>query len=136
MTDDDARKAQLLQEVLAQPETKEIADALGLELADYAALVVHYRLNPDDEPTIMTMDEGAAKQAGVPTVQETVDWLKKVESGEIDVTPEEERTRFAVDDDEKDAITLTGAKRIVRAPTSVEAPSPAGAPKPSRGLKR
>jgi hypothetical protein len=136
MTDDEDRRDELLQQVLAQPETKEIADALGLELQDYAELVVHYKLHPDDEPEILTMDEGAAKQAGVPTIAETKAFLEGVASGAIDVTPEEEQTRFAVDDDEKDAVTLTGAKRIVRAPTSAEAPSRTAAPKPSRGLKR
>ena len=72
-------------------------------------------------------------------MEETKAFLEGVASGAIDVTPEEEKTKFADDDIEKDAITLTGAKRIVKAPVSSEAARPGsqgGGPKPSRGLKR
>ena len=47
MSDDD-----LLARILQDAETTTIADALGLEPADYAARVMHYIRNPNAEPQI------------------------------------------------------------------------------------
>lgn len=137
-TPDGRTVEEIVAKVRAQPETAQIAASLGLELDDYVELVAHYALNPDEPVELQAISDEDAKAAGVPTLQETVGWVEQVASGAIDVTPAEERTRFEDDDIEKDAITLTGAKRVVRAPPSMEQSSPAlpAGPRPSRGLKK
>ena len=98
---------QLIARILEDAETATIAEALGLEPADYAARVLHYIRNPNADPQLDVMDAAAEKEAGMPSVAEVVQFLEKMEQGE-----EHEQTKFAgFDDDEKSAATLTGTGR-------------------------
>ncbi len=127
MTDEprapDGRTAsQILESVLAQTETKQIADTLGLDLNDYAELVVHYALHPDESPELEVMDDAQARAAGLPSTAECVSFLEKIASGEIDTTLPTERTHYAgYDSEERSSVTLTGASSVKRAPAPGEA---------------
>ncbi|MFH1809472.1 MAG: SHOCT domain-containing protein [Pseudomonadota bacterium] len=86
-------------EVLADPETKQIADLLGLELEEYADMVMGYVENPDKDPELYVVDEAKLAEEGfeldVPSVEEMTEWLQAVERGEISLSPEEVKSRFA-----------------------------------------
>lgn len=130
---------QLLARILEDPETEEIASTLGLDAADYAARVLFYLKNPGADPQLDIMTPADEKAAGMPSVAETVQWLQKVESGEIPMEGEH-HTHFAgFGDDEKSAVTAAGGSIEKKAPRAEEtsphgSPAPAGAPK--RGLKK
>lgn len=98
---------QLIARILEDAETAIIAEALGLEPADYAARVLHYIRNPNADPQLEIMDAQAEKEAGMPSVGEVRQFLEKMEEGD-----EHEQTKFAgFDDDEKSAATLTGGRK-------------------------
>jgi hypothetical protein len=102
MTDD-----QIIARILEDAETTIIAEALGLEPADYAARVLHYIRNPNADPQLDVMDAAAEKEAGMPSVAECRQFLEKLEDGD-----EHEQTKFTgFDEDEKSAATLTGTGR-------------------------
>ncbi len=110
----DMTDAQLIERILEDKETHQIAEALGLEPQDYAARVLHYIRNPKAEPQLQFMDAQQEKEAGMPSLADTIAFMEQVAEGE-----EHERTAFTgFDDDEKSAATVTGAKpkRNVGAP--------------------
>jgi hypothetical protein len=116
-TKDGRTGKEVLAKVLSQPETAEIAKTLGLDVNDYAELVVHYALHPDEEIDLHVMDEAQAKAAGMPSPAECVAYLQK-----IDATPDTEVTHFAgYDDEERSSVTLTGMSAPKRAPAPGEA---------------
>lgn len=118
---DGRTREEILAKILSQPETQEIASSLGMDVADYAERVLHYVMHPDAEPQVELLSDEDARAAGMPSAEECVDWLQRIESGEIDVTPEEQRTRFAgFDDDERSSVTLTGGAPQKRAPKDGE----------------
>lgn len=123
----------LLARILAQPETRAIAESLGMRPEDYAARVLHYARHPQAEPQLEMMSEEEARAAGMPSVAECVRFLEDT----VSELERSEQAHFAgFDDDEKSSATLTGASAIKRAPRAAApapAPSPGGAPR--RGLR-
>lgn len=77
------------EELMASPDSKEMAEKLGVSLEDYVEKVLFYVQNPDKEPMFYLADEEQLKAAGeeFPTVEDTKQWLEKVASGEIDLGP-------------------------------------------------
>ena len=123
MTDEE-----LISRILEDKETTQIASALGLEPVDYAARVLHYIRNPNAEPQLEVMEPGAAKEAGMPSPAECLDFVEKLSTGEIPLD-EHEVSRFAgFDDDERSAAALTGANRKKGQAEPPMPPDPAGGP--------
>ena len=101
--------ADLIARILEDAETITIAEALGLEPAEYAARVLHYIRNPNADPQLTLMDAAAEKEAGMPSAAECVGFLERVEAAGLD--GDHATTRFAgFDDDEKSAASLTGGR--------------------------
>jgi hypothetical protein len=106
MTDDE-----LLARILEEPDILRLADTLGLEPEDYAKRVLFYMRNPNAEPQLTVLTPEAAKEAGVPSVEECLAFGKKLESGEISFEPDHMNSQFAgFEDKEKSITNLTGAK--------------------------
>jgi hypothetical protein len=77
------------QQLLDDADTKEIAKAFKMPLEQYVDLVLMYAQNPDKDPilTILDEDEMQGEGADLPTQAQVLDWLNKVESGEIELAP-------------------------------------------------
>jgi hypothetical protein len=104
--------ADLMAKILAEPATEKIASSLGLSVDEYAQRVLFFLKNPKAEPQLTVMTPQEEKQAGVPSVDDAMAYVDGMLSGEIPMGDEHLRTRFAgFDDDERDAVTATGARR-------------------------
>ena len=129
----------LIARILEDEETSKIADALGIDPADYAARVLHYVKNPTAQAQLSVMSPEQERAAGVPTMAESLGFLDKLASGEIPLDAEHETTRYAgFDDDEKSSAAATGNTEKRKAPKQRET-STAGSPAPvapRRGLKK
>jgi hypothetical protein len=68
---------QIRAEVKADPNTARIAKALGVPLDEYVERVVHYAVNPNDEPEIEVLPDEALKEQGYepPSYEEMVDFV-------------------------------------------------------------
>jgi|GEM_PF-1630633 len=116
-------------ELMQDAETKKVAEALGIPLEEYVALVMDYVKNPDKEPEVDVYDEEsmAAFEGERPmTIDEMNEWLKKVESGEIHFGPHEFMSDFDDEEEtatESKAMKMTGKKRQTSAPKAGEAQS-------------
>lgn len=109
----DLSDRQILAKVIAQPESAQIAESLGMELEDYAQRVLFYVRNPKQQPMIEVMSDDEAREAGMPSPEECAATLGKI----IDDVDREEHARYAgFDDDEKSAATTTGGTTKKRAP--------------------
>lgn len=65
----------LSRRIAADPETKRIAEALGLSVADYVKLVVEFA-STERSPQLLVADEQALKAAGEPVL--TTSQLKQL----------------------------------------------------------
>lgn len=76
-------------ELLQSQETKELAQKLGLSIDDYVAKVLEYYADPDKQPMLYVAPEEQLRAAGLEatSTKEAMEWLGKVESGEIDLRP-------------------------------------------------
>ena len=127
----------LIARILEDEETTKIADALGIDPADYAARVLFYVKNPQAEPQLDIMTPEQERAAGVPTMAESLGFLDKLQSGEIPLDAEHETTRFAgFDDDEKSAATAAGNTAKKQAPKQQPTTTSAAPVAPKRGLKK
>lgn len=83
-------------ELMVSPETQELAKTLGLSLEDYVEKVLSYYKDPSKEPMVYVASEEQIRAAGVepPTEKAIVDYLTKVNKGEIDLRPEHMRDQF------------------------------------------
>jgi len=72
-------------QLLEDADTKAIAKAFKMPLEKYVDLVLMYAQNPEREPQLTVLDEDEMQEEGadLPTQAEVMDWLNKVESGEI-----------------------------------------------------
>lgn len=124
MSDDE-----VLEKILAQEETRQIAESLGLEPVVYAQRVLHYMRNPDQSPDIQLMSDEEAREAGMPSVQDCVDFLNEA----TDELLRKDQAHFEqFSEEEKSSASLTGAQVHKRAPRSPMTRASAG--KPSIGL--
>lgn len=128
----------VLRKILAEDATHKIADSLGMEPEEYAKRVLFYIRNPKAQPQLNVLSPAAEKAAGVPSVDECLDYVDKLASGEIPMGDEHERTRFAgFGDDEKSGITAVGGKKKLGAERAPPLPgettsSSSAAPRPKR----
>jgi hypothetical protein len=100
----------LLAKILAEKATHQIAEALGLPPEEYAKRVLFFVRNPKAEPQLNVLTPQQEREAGIPSVEDALDYVDKLASGEIPMGDEHLRTRFAgFDGDEKSAVTATGA---------------------------
>lgn len=83
-------------ELLQNRETAEIARNLGLPLEEYVEKVLGYYQDPAKEPQIYLTTEEQVRAAGVkPTTEKDVlEWLQKVDKGEIDLRPDRMKDAF------------------------------------------
>ncbi|OGQ10609.1 MAG: hypothetical protein A2138_00530 [Deltaproteobacteria bacterium RBG_16_71_12] len=109
---------QILAKVIAQPESAQLAESLGMELEDYAQRVLFYVRNPKQQPMIEVMSDDEAREAGMPSPEECATFLGRA----IDAAEREQEAHYAgFDDDEKSAATTTGGTGKKRAPKLGEA---------------
>lgn len=97
------------QKLLEAPETKEIAEALGVELEAYVDRVLFYAKNPDVDPEFNVVPDEDLVEAGVdvPSVSEVTAWFEGVASGEIEIrkkTGLDEADGFGTDKPEGDLV--------------------------------
>lgn len=109
---------EILAKVIAQPESEQIAESLGMNVEDYAKRVLFYVRNPKQQPVVEVMSDEEAREAGMPSAAECVLLLDRA----IDDAEREEQAHYAgFDDDEKSAATTTGGSAKKRAPRIGEA---------------
>ncbi|MBJ6760856.1 hypothetical protein JGU66_08780 [Myxococcaceae bacterium JPH2] len=72
-------------ELLKDPETKRIADAVGMKLEDYVELVLDYAQDKDKEPELNVVSDEQAKAAGFPvhSVEEVGEFFVAAVKGEL-----------------------------------------------------
>jgi hypothetical protein len=72
-------------ELLKDPETKRIADAVGMKLEDYVELVLEYAQDKDKEPMLNVVSDEELKANGFPvhTVEEVGEFLVAGVKGEL-----------------------------------------------------
>lgn len=72
-------------ELLKDPETKRIADAVGMKLEDYVELVLEYAQDKDKEPMLNIVSDEELKANGFPvhTVEEVGEFLVAGAKGEL-----------------------------------------------------
>jgi hypothetical protein len=92
---------EMLADIMKHPEVKKQADLLKMPLEEYAKKVLDYAKHPDKPPhLVITSDEDLKKQAAAagtkapPTQEELEDYLKKINSGEVAVSPAHQRDGF------------------------------------------
>lgn len=85
-----AKLAQVDEETLAGlvaylPDVQEMAQTLGVDLEEYVGRLVYFLKHPDEEPVLALVEEKELKAAGLqaPSVDEVRTWFEKVNSGEI-----------------------------------------------------
>jgi len=81
-------------ELLADSNTKTIADKLGMNLEEYVELVLDYAQHPEKQPEFNIISEGEAKAEGIATVGEVKQWFEDVADGKIDVRDPRDRDGF------------------------------------------
>lgn len=109
---------EILAKVVAQPESEQIAESLGINVEDYAKRVLFYLRHPNQQPVVEIMSDDEAREAGMPLAAECVLLLDRA----IEEAEREEQAHYAgFDDDEKSAATTTGGSAKKRAPRIGEA---------------
>jgi hypothetical protein len=76
-------------ELMANPDSKWMADKFGISLEDYVAKVLEYVKDPNKQPMLYIADEAQLKAAGedIPTTEDIKKWMEGIASGQIDVGP-------------------------------------------------
>lgn len=83
-------------ELMKSQDTQQIANQLGLKLEDYVEKVLAYYKDPTKQPMVYVVSEEQIRAAGVepPTEKAIMEWLQKVDSGEIDLRPDHLKDGF------------------------------------------
>lgn len=120
------------------PQTHEIARALGVEVEVYIDRVIHYALHPEKPPEVELLDDESVAQLGpeAPTVARVTAWFEQVASGEVRL---EDRVEVAAEDgfstealpSERHLDKTAGEKSLRRAPRVDEGPRAGDAPSAS-----
>lgn len=121
-------------EIIAAPESKELAKTFGVSVEEYAELVLDYLQNPGKDPLLEVVDEEDAEEQGVPLTSESEvkAWLEKASTGRLSVAPQ--RDDFSADSAESDARAVLGSvPPAAVAPKSSDAKSAILAPKGELG---
>ena len=87
-------------ELLADADVIEQARLLQLPVEQYVEKILDYAVHPEKPPAILIVPDEALKQQdpSAPTVAEIEDYLKKVVSGEVTVSPAHQRDGFNTDE--------------------------------------
>jgi hypothetical protein len=92
---------EMLAEIMKNPEVIKQAALLKADLKTYAEKILDYAKHPDKPPQlVLTSDEDLKKRAAEtgtkapPTQEELEDYLKKVNSGEVSISPAHQRDGF------------------------------------------
>jgi hypothetical protein len=115
---------QILQQILAAPETKDIADSFGLDVKLYASRVLHYVQNPKAEPELFFLQPQDAKALGLPaTVAEAAKIIEEGAAKAEDAEARAERGAFVAGDADraKQSVAAAGLSTQVRAPQAAPA---------------
>lgn len=72
-------------ELLKDPETKRIAEAVSMKLEDYVELVLKYATDPNKEPVLNVMPDAQAKAEGYPvhSTEEVAQFFVDAAKGEL-----------------------------------------------------
>ncbi len=83
-------------ELMKSEETQQLAKTLGLKLEDYVEKVLAYYQDPNKQPMMYVLSDEQIRAAGVepPTEKAVMEWLGKVDSGEIDLRPDHLKDGF------------------------------------------
>lgn len=81
-------------ELLQDPNTRQIADKLGMKLEEYVELVLDYAQHPEKQPEFNLISDGEAKAKGVATTAEVKQWFEGVADGKVDLREPHERDEF------------------------------------------
>jgi hypothetical protein len=94
-----ADPAKIRAALLADPNTKDLAEAVGLSLEVYIKQVIHFALNPNDEPMLLTIpDDDLASMGIVPLADDDMkqlldEALSDADDGDADGRPTPDSTR-------------------------------------------
>lgn len=107
--------------------TRKIAKMLNMDLDEYIDQVLDFATHPGKEPEFYVFDEAQLQAEGIeteaPSNQEVVQWLKKVENGEISLSPGQlsENSSFSAQEAAavRQAQALTGKTNKMTAPTEM-----------------
>ena len=123
----------------ADPDTQEIAKALGVDVDEYITQVIFYARRPNLAPQVEVIDDAdleGVEGADLPTEGEVYAWLDAVERGEVDLGGDGAMTQtseFTTERDRAEKIKAAmGARMERRAPTLQKE----GPPKPSSVLQQ
>jgi hypothetical protein len=87
---------QVRAELLADPDTKKIAEAMRMDLKAYVELVLDYAQNPDKEPQlkVASQEELAAAGYDAPTPEEVGKFFLAGARGELGLESQHDKTGF------------------------------------------
>ncbi len=114
-------------ELLKDPETKKIAEAVSMQLEDYVELVLKYAQDKDKEPELAVISDEELRRNGFNplSAEEAADILIKGMKGELPGSPPDfEASKFTQDK------VSTAGKPALTTPDS-PAPAPAGPQDPA-----
>ncbi|MFN7133909.1 MAG: hypothetical protein ACK4N5_17670 [Myxococcales bacterium] len=74
-------KEELRAQILASPETKQLASTLGMTLDAYVELVLDYAMNPEKKPVLNVVSDADAKAGGAATTEEVKQWFEEQMKG-------------------------------------------------------
>ena len=109
-------------DLMKDPETAAIASELGLSVEEYVTMVMDYAKNPDKDPQMEVIPDEIIMQMDPDerpaTMAEVQAWMRKVDSGEIDLSPHEFKTGFGAGEtkEQKEAMSMSGGKRQLNVP--------------------
>jgi hypothetical protein len=129
------------EQLLADPNTRQIAAALGVEVREYVERVLEYARHPTREPELFVLDQETleAHEDELPSEAEVLRWFEGVASGQIAAGPRalDLADGFSSEDEPAQAaLEVAGASTAARAPMVEEVTRRKGAssPRPASGL--
>lgn len=98
-------------EIIAAPESKQLAKTFGVSVEEYADLVLDYVQNPAKEPILEVVDDEDAEEQGVPltTQAEVKAWLEDAATGRLNLATAPAKDGFSTDSAESDARAVLGS---------------------------
>ncbi|WP_171818159.1 hypothetical protein [Pyxidicoccus fallax] len=113
-------------ELMADPDVKEQARMLQIDVADYVAKIIDYAQHPEKPPqlTITPDEELKAKYPGTPTVEELQTYLQDVIDGKVMLNRAQQLDGFEKDPDARFKSALASDQAHKGAPETRKGPSP------------
>jgi hypothetical protein len=107
-TDDELRAR-----IVASPDTKQIADSLGLEFDKYVDMVLHFKKNPNAEPILDVMSDEDAAAQGIPSLEDAEKMFQAMLENPTP-EPEHHKSKFAGITAGGDENSVTGSRPGVK----------------------